>query len=300
MRCRLAALRLRYEFPNSKNRWEFPLFHVNMTPNSGSSGNNSSTANINLGSGTEHPGVDVAPPVAPVSIPVKKSSWKPKTSTSNSAATSSSAPAGSTPTLDCPVPGDIPSLSPPQVSFSGSRVQKLTGAGEAHQQGQVMEGIAQFLLAPTGAGGGHSHSSGAGSSGDGGRVTGALAGSGGMAAGAVAPLESTVSIPHLQAHILYELDRISGSITERVLTHMKQHPIDSSYSIIHVAPPLTFLEYDRVFTIHRQVSAMELHGYRRQFIKVNTVHPPAIGNVAQEDINRVLGSFFIDFLSAQL
>jgi len=290
---RLQQLRMRYEFPNDKNRWENPLFHVRIqadaVADAGSGGaEGGSTPTVFAGVS-----VPQEAPVPMVAAP-KKSSWKPKGAKKAAAV---SEPTGT----DTATTGAGASA----VWFSGSHVSKPIIAGGAGSGGEgesvvdntpdtVAGRVVEFIFSSGGAskvapdssstntGNTPAHPSPAGQ----------------------APNASTTAIPHAQANILYELDRVSALITNAVVAHVKLHPVDSAFSITDVAPPLLLPEYDRVFDIHKQVTVAELHRHRRQFVKVNTLCPPVIHSTdVLKDNDRLrisLGCMFIDFLSAQL
>ena len=56
--------------------------------------------------------------------------------------------------------------------------------------------------------------------------------------------------------------------------------------------PIVLSDYERTFAINRHISMAELQRHRRQFVKVNSIHPPSSGI----DV----GAAFVDFLAQQL
>jgi hypothetical protein len=305
----MEQLRMRYEFPNDKNRWENPLYHVQWLTESGPQqqprqGVGTATESAvgepttvftdmqqTLSKGPEAP-VAAAALAASAAAP-KKSSWKPKGSKKN-AITSTAAPEDGL----APAAAAVPTATDSAVWFSGSHVRKPTiaggtGAVDTSAAAVVAQVINFVFCSSSELTGGSASSSGGGGMGS---IHPSPAGQ--------APNASTTSVPHAQANILYELDRVSALVTSKIIAHVKLHPVDSSFSFTDVAPPLLFPEYDRAFNIHRQITVAELHRHRRQFVKVNTLCPPVVhttdGLSNNESLCASLGCMYIDFLSAQL
>lgn len=101
------------------------------------------------------------------------------------------------------------------------------------------------------------------------------------------PNSSTIAVQRGAADILHELDRISQQVVLSLLAHQQS---DSS-SIVE-GTPLKFPEFDRALALHRPVGLAELQRFRRQYVKINSQHPPANA--------KAVGASFIDFLSTQL
>ena len=104
---------------------------------------------------------------------------------------------------------------------------------------------------------------------------------------AVAPTPNSSTVPKKHdatAGLLYQLDQISSEIIQVVITHQKDAVCEGT--------PIVFNDFDRTFAIHRHVGMAELHRHRRQFVKVNSMHPPSSG--------LDIGAAFIDFLAKQL
>ena len=99
------------------------------------------------------------------------------------------------------------------------------------------------------------------------------------------PNSSTVPIPHANAELLYELDRVSQEITARILAHLND-------ATIVPGTPIIFLEYDRSLAVHRVISASELQRHRQLFVRVNSQHPPSS--------TAVIGASYIDLLATQI
>ena len=97
------------------------------------------------------------------------------------------------------------------------------------------------------------------------------------------PTAATNTVRHSNAQLLYQIDKVSQSITQSVVLHLqKQSP----------GTPLVLKEYDSFsLTLSRHVSMAELQRHRRQYLKVNSQHPP---ETADE-----IGKNFLEFLSNQ-
>jgi len=105
--------------------------------------------------------------------------------------------------------------------------------------------------------------------------------------GAAAPVpnSSTITLQRATPALLYELDRVSQSVIERLVAHQAE-------AAVVVGTPLKFHEYDRAITLTHHVSQAELQRYRRQYVKVNGSHPPLS--------SQAIGTSFIDYLALHI
>eukprot|EP01041_Mallomonas_annulata_P006374 gene6374-12887_t len=272
-------LKRRFEVPDSRNRWDNPLFQVDVTPkgflNSTTpeescpiSDLNFKTASIPESSVSETSisdssrGSSIAPvntilsndtsSVNPNSVedpkPTVFSSWirkGTKTINSNKAiqAPISSSEASS-------VTSNMPYFSGTQGSSTSLKINKIN---ELNTPEVVMELIFTHLTTSA----------------------------------APVPNSSTVPIRHANADLLYQLDYISQIICQQIINHQKEHSLIDGSCL-----PLTLNEYDRSLVLPRLLAVGELQRHRRQFVKMNSQHPPA-SSVA-------VGTAFIDFLLNQL
>jgi tRNA uridine 5-carbamoylmethylation protein Kti12 len=324
----LTELRRRFEPPTEKNRWDSPLFRVNMTPKDDQLNNMyaniSSMGDVGVGVG------EVAAQVSALSISkipdgatsvfrcteantaiasttaatatdpaarsvsvtaAPKTSWKPKAkpiaastttagtgsevgsgswienaSSSASVATSASTAARTMQSssfrasnsaatasagADQAQTADSASSSSSSLWFSGARrvIESSEGLGLNMSREDVMTQIHQHLLSTP----------------------------------LSAPNSATISVPKVEADLLYELDRTSQNITQRIITHQKEN-VEGT--------PLVFAEHDRTLALHRHVGLVELQRHRRQFVKANSAVPPKNAAAA--------GSLYIDFLALHL
>jgi hypothetical protein len=97
------------------------------------------------------------------------------------------------------------------------------------------------------------------------------------------PNSSTMPIYHGTADILFELDQTSKKITDTIINHQNN---------ASEGTPMVFVDYNRTLAFHRRVAVAELQRHRRQFIKVNSTHPPAT--------SQLIGEAYIDFLALQI
>lgn len=97
------------------------------------------------------------------------------------------------------------------------------------------------------------------------------------------PNPSTMPIYHGSAEILFELDQTSKRITDIIINHQ---------NTASEGTPMVFADYNRTLAFHRRVAVSELQRHRRQFIKVNSTHPP--------ETSQLIGEAFIDFLALQI
>jgi len=98
------------------------------------------------------------------------------------------------------------------------------------------------------------------------------------------PNSSTKKMPHGSADLLFELDLASQQIVQAIVAHQA----DAGEGV-----PLILADYQRTMALHRHVGLAELQRHKRSFVKANSLHPPS-GN------RQVLGSMFIDFLATLL
>jgi tRNA uridine 5-carbamoylmethylation protein Kti12 len=105
--------------------------------------------------------------------------------------------------------------------------------------------------------------------------------------GAAAPVpnSSTITLQRATPALLYELDRVSQTVIERLVAHQAE-------AAVVVGTPLKFHEYDRAITLTHHVSQAELQRYRRQYVKVNGSHPPLS--------SQAIGTSFIDYLALHI
>ncbi|RYH20633.1 hypothetical protein EON65_22915 [archaeon] len=97
------------------------------------------------------------------------------------------------------------------------------------------------------------------------------------------PNSSTVIAQHAQADLLYELDRTSQQITQVLVAHQAEN-VEGT--------PVRLVDYDRILTVTRFTSMVELQRLRRQWVKINAQHPP--------NSTQAIGASFIDFLAVHL
>lgn len=280
---RFQELKNRFEPPNPNNRWDFPLFEVDMTPS------NNANATVNAPPEVVSSSSSMPLPDTVLTKVLETAAAASSTATTTEAATAVVAPvSGATkgsfrkvpkkgapavshstqePSVDAvsykletsslsteavPATSSAPSADIVALTFSGRSLDGSTASAstEKLRPEDCCEQVHKFL-----------HS-------------------------AVAPMSNpaTVATPHASADLLYLLDKISQDVMKTIIAHQIA---DTSLS-----NPLVFREYDRVLELHRIVSMAELQRHRRHFIKVNTQIPP------RNEI--IIGSAFIDFLALQL
>lgn len=221
-------LRRRFEAPNENNRWDSPLFRVNMTP-------------TDQPNPSPHPEEESSKAVMQTSSStIKKSAWKPKAKKVEKNLDQPAETALNTVTEE--------TFSTSTLSFSGSYV-KLNASNITDTMDEVIEKIIKYL----------------------------------QRADEPVPNASTMPIYHGTADILYELDKTSKEIMDTIINHQ---------NVSSEGTPIIFHEYNRSFALHRRVGATELQRHRRQFLKVNSTHPP--------ETSKAIGEAFIDFLSLQI
>ena len=255
---RLGDLRRRFEAPSESNRWDKPLFHVNMSvletscakTNQENSGKHESSCNSgNITSqATLHNQVRVntadqkADEITTTTTVF--SSWKSNKSKSRQV-DDSSLSSQSINTTTFPVKKFT---SKSNVYFSGSRA---VGAVEA--SGDCPETVVQSICSYF------------------------------RTAEAPQPNAATNTVKHSCANLLYEIDKVSQVITQQIVKHQQAQGQSA---------PLVFKEYDSYsLLLPRQMSMAELQRHRRQYLKVNSQHPPD----SAEDV----GKNFLEFLTNQ-
>lgn len=106
-----------------------------------------------------------------------------------------------------------------------------------------------------------------------------------LGAAAPVPNSSTITLQRATPALLYELDRVSQCVIERLVAHQAE-------AAVVVGTPLKFHEYDRAITLTHHVSLAELQRYRRQYVKINGSHPPLS--------SQAIGTSFIDYLALHI
>ena len=94
---------------------------------------------------------------------------------------------------------------------------------------------------------------------------------------------STVSAPHADADLLYELDYL----TSRIIGNITRHQNESV-----TGTPVVFQEYDRSLLLNKFVSLGELQRFRRKFVKASS---QGGGGISSQT-----GASFIDYIAGQL
>lgn len=280
------GLRQRFERPNLATKWDQPLFQVNMSPEVVASVSSAATdlsSSVAPTGGTETP---AEIPEAPVAAPVKKSSWRANKNSKLSTGVGYSCAKIGGLTLENVSTHTSNSDTPPGPSTAPPAVPAAAPAAV------VSPPSTPNPAAPTAPGvwfSGEHQGSDEASYLKGSSALEACEAIHAYLSQAVAPVpnSSTVPIPHVAATVLYDLDRISQAITTRISNQMNEHPPENGENI-----PIIFPDYDRTLMLHRYVSSSEAQRYRRQFVKVNSMHPPSTG--------QLIGSAYIDFLSNQL
>jgi tRNA uridine 5-carbamoylmethylation protein Kti12 len=224
----LLDLRLRFEEPNYKNRWDNPLFTINMTPNKDKIDEvEQSLKLLSVEDNTQQQSQ---------SQPIKKSSWQKKDknkiiSIDNSKKdneiinpnVSTTPPSSSTATP--PSSSSSSTTTTLKTIFFSGTEKSAQDTVSGMSSNDAFEQIWDHFI------------------------------------GASVPLpnSSTIAAPKGDAERLYELDRISQLITQTMI----QHQID-----FNEGDPIIFTEYDRTITLHRHVSLNELQRHRRQYVKI--------------------------------
>jgi hypothetical protein len=101
---------------------------------------------------------------------------------------------------------------------------------------------------------------------------------------APAPNLATKPVRHAGPELLYQLDRVSQTIVQNITTHQQEHTDGT---------PLVLKEFNsHVLILPRYVGAQELQRLRRQFVKMNSAHPP------ENSVD--VGGKFVEFLRNQI
>lgn len=275
---RFFELRQRFEAPNSSNRWDFPLFHVDMTP-AGFDSRQFEAVLSGLASAavstppSESLSAANQPPPVPVSgIIVEPVNKKPSAFRRTPRKTVE--PSADPPAIDVEI-GQLPvgELSVPITTVFTPKHQKLTFSGTVRDDytassASVIADTSENFLAEDAS---PEHCC-------------ELIRNFIKTAVAPAPNPATVATPHLKANMLYLLDKISQEVVTTIVNHQNISA--------NATDPLLFTDYDRALELHRVVSLAELQRHRRQFVKVNAQIPPC----NQIDI----GSSFIEFLALHI
>lgn len=213
-------MRLRFEAPTEKNRWDKPLFCVTM----GSAESASASSSV--------------PKETPAPAP-------PKTVFSSSFKSAKKKPAAASPAPSQPVAASAPT----GVYFSGSLSGPLVPDVPFESPETTIASILNYLST------------------------------------AAAPTQNLATVPirHADAELLYSLDKTSQRLMTTIINHMSSQPLGT---------PLHLPEYDREITLDRVISASEMQRHRRQFVKMNSQHPPSTAI----DVGRC----YIDFLLTQV
>jgi tRNA uridine 5-carbamoylmethylation protein Kti12 len=251
----LHDLRMRFEKPNSSNRWDKPLFYVDMTPpkaqNSGPSEEKEKKETAPQSDVEQELKSDLGM-VQVVSTPLEASldpapvtvfsSWKSakKSSSSQSVITTSTALQESDQQRG--------------VYFSGNKVSDVNSeenrAEATRTPDMVIDDIISYF----------------------------------ETAVAPAPNLATKPVRHAGPELLYQLDRVSQTIVQLITSHQQEHTDGT---------PLILKDFDsHLLTLPRYVGAQELQRLRRQFVKMNSSHPP--------ESSTDVGGKFVEFLRNQI
>ena len=253
-------LRLRFEAPNDKNRWDTPLFVVDMTGGGGGD---------DVGVGGEaapEPGASAADTAAAVAaaaaatetVFASTSSWRAAKNGGGDTATTASSST---------FRRKAPAAESGALSFSGT-----IPAQHQHQSTQQQQQQQQQRAQPASAAFGP--------------ILAHL-----TSQPVLQPNSSTLSVPRGSASVLFELDAATQDIVARIAAHQDCGAAE--------AAPLLLPEYGRTLGLHRTVGLAELQRHRRQFVSLQSKRPPTMGAEGGDE-RRILGANFIDFLGTQL
>jgi hypothetical protein len=266
---RMHDLRRRYEKPNADNRWDKPLFFVDMTPSSHQHAPPPLDSPSSPSEST--PSLD-----APVFVPQPTtvfSSWKKSKAVPPADGLPLNTPPGSVTTL----PADPDHLHLSSLSVTRATAPHTPSAPEPDGQGVYFSG-SKVVDVDTGV----SPQTHAESSSPDHVIPDVLLYL--QTAIAPPPTLATKQIKHAGADLLYQLDRVSQSIAALIMAHQQEH---------RDGTPLVLRDFKNCsVTLPRYLSAPELQRIRRQFVKMNSQHPP--------DTSVDVGSKFIEFLMTQL
>lgn len=252
----------RFETPNSSNRWDSPLFKVNIVPPAESTiATPSSTSAIvinAIGTGVVSPDHLSQPMSITSNKPViKKSSWKPKKKISNNNAAEAPAEAGEKEVSEAQTRISSSALAAVTTSVFQAAALSVSGlslsSSEDLSQFRSIEGQLELLKAHL--------------------CTAPLS----------QPNASTIVSRRGDADLVYELDRTSQHIAQLVLTHQTGN-LEGT--------PIKFVEYERALTLPRHISNAELQRIRNQFVKMHSHHPPPT--------SIAIGTAFIEYLALYL
>lgn len=244
-------LKRRFEAPNEKNRWDTPLFLVDMTcagvnETSESTSLSTTTATSTLTATEETCDLEARKDSSTSTI-FSSSSWRPssKSSSSQSSFQRKSVSSESLSASDSKEPSQD---SEALLSFSGTMASRPETLGELADAS--FERILHHLTSqPT-----------------------------------LLPNNSTVSVPHGSANLLYELDKTSQRIVAQMIHHQASDCAEGA--------PIIFTEFNRTLELHRPVGQQELQRHRRQFVSLHSKHPPSD--------TAAIGAKFVDFVASQL
>ena len=268
----MADLTRRFERPNEANRWDKPLFVVDMSQPLQSTGESpcitapsvsgdQSVPSLNassdiadtapLASEDQHAeGITVPPPSTNAPVAFATSSWTSKKKGKASAP------------LSCDLSSVVSSSTAVRetaahthqgVYFSGSL--NISGGGSCpgstgKNASTIVEQIVTFF----------------------------------QTAAVPVPNAATMQVKHADAELLYQLDRVSQMITQKIMSHQQMHSDGT---------PLVLEEFNsQVVALPRYVSLAEMQRLRGQFVKINAQHPPA------DSID--VGAKFVEFLINQI
>lgn len=269
-KCRLDALRLRFEAPNENNRWDSPLFKVTLCkettilPNDTKITSKMEDLCIANSDNVEDLKTDPTEQksLSSVDTTISKSftsSWRPKKKPVNTERNSNVSNDITDTQTVFTCASDLKSMNTgannKSISFSGTMVIQ-----------EVQELAEGFMLPEE-----------------------ALSKISDYFQGAITPIvpnSSTIATQRANPDLLYELDRISQEILQSIVSHQQ------SDAVCVAGTPLKFSAYDRSITLHRHISLAELQRYRRQYVKINGQHASTTA--------KAIGASFIDFLALHI
>lgn len=255
---RLGDLRRRFEAPNECNRWDKPLFHVNMMADeyvggkgseslkglvaivvdSGVSDTKQDCESVSNAETLQESTAESSPPPATETV---FTSWKPKKAKPQT---------------------DDATVVTHGTSASSCFIRKPVGKSNVYFSGsRAVDGAALTTDGPSAA----IH-----------KICSYF-----ITADAPQPNAATNTVRHSSANLLYQIDKVSQEITQNIFLQQQKQGPDT---------PLIFDNYGRFsLRLPRRISMAELQRQRRQYIKVNSQHPP-------EDAQDA-GTNYLEFLS---
>ena len=268
-------LRLRFERPQEKNRWDSPLFHVNMTPEAERHQDQQEERSAAPSSELSSVPTSVQSTANPTTIQSTQQSTVFKRTTFKSKKTPSSPSIAENVELNSLLSSHT--MSSTYEDFGGSSSNSSSNGGSRNNTDAASDGTSLSIS------GSYTNRSGIG---------------GGLCSNetirqvlsfletAVAPPVNASTNPkvHASADLLYQLDQVSQKVVTMILNHQRDAVCEGT--------PIVLNEFKRTFVFNRHVSVAELQRHRRQFVKVHTNHPPNDG----VDV----GATFIDFLAQQI